>query len=92
MRRAPYGRALATCAILALWALASPALAHKGSDAYLEVQEQLQPATTANASASAAGGSTPTLPATPSSPGVRNYRLVLAVAIKDLDQIGRAHV
>ena len=81
MRRAPRWRALAACAFLALWALAGPALAHKGSDAYLEVQEQLQFAATA--------GSTPTapttIPATPSSPGVRNYRLVLAVAIKDLD-------
>lgn len=58
--------------VLALAAVAAgPALAHKGSDAYLDVQ-QVAPAATADAAASA-------------SAQVRDVRFVLSVAIKDLD-------
>ncbi|MEO5661167.1 MAG: hypothetical protein ABIQ90_15435, partial [Polaromonas sp.] len=49
-----------------------PALAHKGSDAYLDVQELAQPAhQSANANAEK----------------LRNYRWVLAVAVRDLDLV-----
>ena len=50
---------------------AGPALAHKGSDAYLDVQQL-------GAGARATGAV---------DPAQRDYRFVLAVAIKDLDQV-----
>lgn len=52
----------------------SPALAHKGSDAYLDVQQLPAPA----ASSNAAGGSA-------QAPG--DFRLTLAVALRDLDLV-----
>jgi hypothetical protein len=52
--------------LLALALVGGPALAHKGSDAYLEVQQTEQPA--------GAGG-------------VSNFRLALAVALRDLDLV-----
>ena len=54
----------------ALWAFGmGPALAHKGSDAYLDVQQSAEAAPSPGAGA----------------PAYQDYRFVLAVAIKDLD-------
>ena len=53
-----------------LWAFGmAPALAHKGSDAYLDVQQSAEAAPATGAAA----------------PAYQDYRFVLAVAIKDLD-------
>ena len=61
-----------SCLALVLTALGlSSAWAHKGSDAYLSVQE------VATAPAPSAGVTVP----------LRNYQLTLAVALKDLDLI-----
>ncbi|MEO8859046.1 MAG: hypothetical protein ABI343_18830, partial [Burkholderiaceae bacterium] len=62
-------RKFVACGCLALSALAGSALAHKGSDAYLDVQEADAPVS-------------PTSVATPSA---RKLHFTLAVAIKDLD-------
>ena len=58
--------------LLALGLACGPALAHKGSDAYLDVQ-QLEQAARQPASAGAEN--------------VRDFRFVLAVAIRDLDLV-----
>ena len=73
MTRPLFGGLRGRCcaAVLALWC-AGAAQAHKGSDAYLDVQEM--PVVAASAAA--------TLPALQ-----RNLRVTLAVAIKDLDQL-----
>lgn len=78
-----------------MWALAltaSPAHAHKGSDAYLDVQDvqQVQASTPASRSAASAapgtGGNADTNTNTNTSdPAPGDLRLVLAVALRDLD-------
>ena len=62
---------------LALALTASPAHAHKGSDAYLDVQQVTAPAPPP------AAGTAPSVPADTPAPG--DLRLVLAVALRDLD-------
>lgn len=64
-----FGKSAARLILVLATVAAGPALAHKGSDAYLDVQ-QVAPA--------AAG-------AAPASADVRDVRFVLSVAIKDLD-------
>ena len=87
------------CGLVPAWALvlalaltASPAHAHKGSDAYLDVQDvqQVQASTPASRSAASAapgtGGNADTNTNTNTSdPAPGDLRLVLAVALRDLD-------
>ncbi len=89
------------CGLVPAWALAlalaltaSPAQAHKGSDAYLDVQDMQQvqastPASRSDASAApGTGGNADTNTNTntnTSDPAPGDLRLVLAVALRDLD-------
>ena len=71
----PLSRPLVFC----IWAfcllLSTTALAHKGSDAYLDVQSKSVAAT----------GSVNNVPQIPGDPKIRGYGFTLSVAIKDLD-------
>lgn len=72
MRALGTGRRLAIGLALGLGLACAPALAHKGSDAYLDVQQQAPAATPG-----AAGGAKKT----------RDFRFTLAVALRDLDLV-----
>jgi hypothetical protein len=70
---------LHACLVLALALGAGLAQAHKGSDAYLDVQE-ISDTATGGGAATSPGASRPD-----AAPAERNIRLALSVAIKDLD-------
>lgn len=67
-------------ALLMALSVISPALAHKGSDAYLDVQQLAAPATPALSATSSAADRN-------SAQGLVDFKLELAVAIRDLDLV-----